>query len=156
MNTLTFMSKWLQMVLHLPMNTEASAGWAIQCILIQVRKAHCKQFMEMSWKVKTPPCCFHNEPSLWKQPWLIQKCHVRPVQAGRGSVANELLKSLMKEEGGECLKLQFSSKELGMTGMQATPPFGKWRQKDQDYPGTWWIWGQLGPHQTLTLTLVLS
>jgi len=43
----------------------------------------------------------------------------------------------MKEEEGDCLKLQLSSKELGMTGMQATPPFGKRRQKNQDSPGTW-------------------
>lgn len=49
-------------------------------------------------------------------------------------MAIEFLKSLMKEERGECLKLQFSSKELGMTGMQATPPFGRWRQEDGDCP----------------------
>lgn len=110
MNKLTFMSKWLQMVLHLPMNTEASAGWAIQCILIQVRKPHWKAVHGDELGSQTPPCCFHNERSLWKQPWLIQKCHVRPVRAGRGSVANEFRKSLMKEAKGECLKLNSALK----------------------------------------------
>lgn len=123
MNKLTFMSKWLQMVLHLPMNTEASAGWAIQCILIQVRKPHWKAVHGDELEVKRPPCCLHNERSLWKQPWLIPKrhcrCRVRPVRAGRGSVAKQFL-SLMKEAKGECLKLQSSSKELGREGSQAS------------------------------------
>lgn len=50
-------------------------------------------------------------------------------------MAREFLKSLMKEAKGECLKLQFSSKELGMTGTQAIPPYGRQRQEDQDSPG---------------------
>lgn len=47
-------------------------------------------------------------------------------------MASEFVKSLMKEAKGECLKLQFRSKELGLTGTQAIPPSGRWRQEDQD------------------------
>lgn len=38
MNKLAFISGCLQMVLHLHMNTEASAAWAIQSISIKVIK----------------------------------------------------------------------------------------------------------------------
>lgn len=65
----------------------------------------------MSWKVKKPhhaasisSIYYGNSPLV---PWLIEKCHVQPVWAGRGSVAKEIVKSLMREEKKrEFLKLK--------------------------------------------------